>query len=66
MKYKKIRSQFDTEPFDFDIEVKGDQTNIFLKANYEFLHVGNVHKNSILKDKKRYWAFENFQNPTRF
>ena len=32
MKYKKIRPKFDTAPFDLDIEVEGDITNISWKA----------------------------------
>ena len=45
--------KIDTEPFDLDIKIEGHKKIVFAgKPIYDFLYVGNVHKRSILKDKK--------------
>ena len=50
MKYKEKRSIFDTEPFDLILKLKVTKQIFFGQPNYDFLYVGNVHKNSILEN----------------
>ena len=44
--------KIETEPFDLNIKVEGNKKIFFGKPIYDFLYVGNVHKRSILRDKK--------------
>ena len=53
MKYKEKYGQNLTQShLTLILKLKVTKQNFFGKPNYDYLYVGNVHKNSILKDKK--------------